>query len=41
MALDPIGKKIVEKFQEIINSPQAISSDEDDNIDEQIDEYAK
>lgn len=41
MALDPIGKKIVEEFQEIINSPQAISSDEDGNIDEQIDEYAK
>ncbi len=41
MALDPISKKIVEKFQEIINSPQAISSGEDDNIDEQIDEYAK
>lgn len=41
MTLDPIGKKIVEKFQEIINSPQAISSDEDGNIDEQIDEYAK
>lgn len=39
--LDPVSKEIVEKIQGIINSPQAISSDEDSNIDEQIDEYAK
>lgn len=41
ITLDPVSKEIVEKIQGIINSPQAISSDEDGNIDEQIDEYAK